>query len=287
MRIFVAGGTGVIGRRVVPALIAAGHELVVLARNPQRAAGAAALGAQIVQGDALDAGTVKQLVAGAAPDLIMHQLTDLSERSTQANARLRLDGTRNLFDAALAADVGAIVLQSIAWAYAAGSGPATEHEPLDLATTDPQRRFTVAAIAIMEDTAAEIDRCVLLRNGLFYGPDSWYAPGAAMAEAAHAGALRRGPDITSFVHVDDAAAAAAQSVDWPAGAYNVVDDEPVAADEWVPAFCAAVGAPAPAERDPDGQAWARGASNARARERGWSPAYPSWRVGFASGLAAA
>jgi nucleoside-diphosphate-sugar epimerase len=284
MRIFIAGGTGVIGRRLVPRLIAEGHELVVLARNPERAAAAAQLGADVVQGDALDAAQVKELVARAEPELIMHQLTDLSERSPQANAQLRLDGTRNLIEAALAADVGAIVLQSIAWVYAPGTCPATEDVPLDLATEDPHRRFTVAAVAIMEDDAARIERCVILRNGLFYGPDSWYTPGGAMADAAHAGTLRRGTDVTSFLHVDDAAAAAAQSLDWPSGSYNIADDEPAAADEWVPAFCAAVGAAAPAEADPDAHAWARGASNARARERGWAPAYPTWRRGFSVGL---
>jgi nucleoside-diphosphate-sugar epimerase len=288
MRIFLAGGTGVVGRRLVPTLIAEGHELVVLARNPQRAAGAAELGAQVVQGDALDAGRVKELVARAEPELIMHQLTDLSERSIQANAQLRLDGTRNLVEAALVANVGAIALQSISWAYVPGAvpgaGPATEDEPLDLATEDSQRRFMVAAVAIMEDDARQLERCVILRYGLFYGPGSWYARGAAMADAAQAGTLRRGPDITSFLHVDDAAAAAAQSLNWPTGAYNIVDDEPASAEDWVPAFCDAVGAPAPTETDPDVHTWARGASNACARARGWAPAYPSWRVGFTTGL---
>jgi len=139
MRIFLAGGTGVIGRRLVPGLIDAGHELVVLARNPQRAAAAAELGAEVVQGDALTAANVRRLVAAAEPELIMHQLTDLSERSSAANAQLRIDGTRNLVQAALAADVGAIVLQSIAWVYAPGTGPATEDVALDLGAADPAR----------------------------------------------------------------------------------------------------------------------------------------------------
>lgn len=284
MRIFLAGGTGVIGRRVVPGLIGAGHELVVLARDRQRAAAAAALGAEVVQGDALNAADMLGLVAAAEPELIMHQLTDLSERSSQANAQLRIDGTGNLVQAALAAGVGAIVLQSIAWVYAPGSGPAAEDVALDLDAEDPARRLTVGAVAQMEASAAALERCVILRNGLFYGPGTWYAPGAAMADAAHAGTLRLGPDVTSFVHVDDAAAAAVQAVNWPAGIYNVVDDEPAAADDWVPAFCAAAGAPAPSQAETEAHGWARGARNARGRERGWAPAYPSWRVGFATGM---
>jgi nucleoside-diphosphate-sugar epimerase len=284
MRIFLAGGTGVIGRRLVPKLIEDGHELVVLARDPARAAAAAQLGAEVVKGDAMAGEELKRLVAQAAPDLVMHQLTDLSERSSHANAQLRLDGTRNLVDASLAAGVGAIVLQSIAWVYAPGAGPATEDEQLDLGTHDPTRRFTVAAVALMEDIAIEIERCVILRNGLFYGPGTWYAPGGAMAEAAQAGSLKLGPDVSSFVHADDAAAAAAQAVSWPAGAYNITDDEPAAAVDWVPAFCAAVGAPTPSERDGEAHAWARGAGNALARGQGWVPAYPSWKVGFTTGM---
>jgi nucleoside-diphosphate-sugar epimerase len=286
MRIFLAGGTGVIGRRLVPGLIAAGHELVVLARDPQRAAAAAELGAEVVQGDALSAADMTAVVAAAEPELIMHQLTDLSERSSQANAQLRIDGTRNLVQAAIAADVGAIVLQSIAWVYAPGTGPATEDVALDLGAEDPARRLTVEAVAQMEASAAGLERCVTLRNGLFYGPGTWYAPGAAMAEAAYAGSLRLGPDITSFVHVDDAAAAAVQAVNWPGGTYNVVDDEPAAAEDWVPAFCEATGAPAPNEADTEAHGWARGAANTRARECGWVPAYPSWRLGFAADMSA-
>lgn len=287
MRIFLAGGTGVIGRSVVPGLVAAGHQLVVLARDPQRAAAAAALGAAVVQGDALDAADLLRLVTAAEPELIMHQLTDLSERSAQANAQLRIDGTRNLVQAALAAGVGAIVLQSIAWIYAPGSGPAAEGDALDRDADDPARRLMVGAVTQMEAGAARLARCVILRNGLFYGPGTWYAPGAAMADAAHAGALRRGPDVTSFVHVDDAAAAAVQAVNWPGGTYNVVDDEPAAARDWVPAFCEVTGAPAPSAADADAHGWARGARNDRARERGWVPAYPSWRLGFAAGMGAA
>jgi nucleoside-diphosphate-sugar epimerase len=142
MRIFVAGGTGVIGRRLVPLLIAAGHELVVMARTPERASAAAELGVEVVQGDALSAEDMLLLVAAARPELIMHQLTDLGERSSQANAQLRIEGTRNLVEAALAADVKAIVLQSIAWAYAPTDFPADETTPLDLTADDPARRLT-------------------------------------------------------------------------------------------------------------------------------------------------
>jgi nucleoside-diphosphate-sugar epimerase len=126
---------------------------------------------------------------------------------------------------------------------------------------------------------------VVLRYGLLYGPGTWYAPGGLMASAAAAGTLRADGDVSSFVHADDAAAAAVQALGWPSGAVvNVVDDEPAAAGEWVPVFCAAVGAPPPAPIAAGGRTpWARGADNHYARKHlGWVPDHPSWRGGFSA-----
>src|ERR1700733_10501295 len=120
MRILIAGGTGVLGRRIVPLLLGAGHGVNVLARTPVRAAPLAARGARVLQVDALDRAAVIAAVAQDAPDVIMHQLTDLAAGSSAANARLRIDATRNLADGALAAGVERIIVQSIAWCYAPG-----------------------------------------------------------------------------------------------------------------------------------------------------------------------
>jgi len=137
----------------------------------------------------------------------------------------------------------------------------------------------------MERCAAELEHCVVLRNGTLYGSDTWYAPTGLMADSARAGELAAGPDVTSFVQIDDAAAAAVAAIGWPSGAVNVVDDEPAAASVWLPAFCAAIGARAPAPvADAEPQEWARGALNGLARRRGWTPRFGSWREGFVQGL---
>ncbi|MEU8637820.1 NAD(P)-dependent oxidoreductase [Amycolatopsis sp. NPDC048633] len=280
MRIFLAGASGALGRRVVPALLGQGHEVVGLTRNPASAGTIEALGAAAVLGDVYDAAGLADAVAAARPDVVMHQLTDLGAGDRAANAKVRVVGTRNLVDAAKAAGVRRIVAQSISWAYEPGAGPATEDTPLDLHGA-PDRVATVGGIQSLETAVAELPEWVVLRYGTLYGPGTWYEPGALMAEAARAGNLPANADVSSFVHVDDAASAAVAALDWSPGAVNVCDDEPAAGHEWVPVFCAAVGAPEPARSDAERTGWARGADNTLARkELGWVPSRTSWRDGF-------
>jgi nucleoside-diphosphate-sugar epimerase len=293
MRIVIAGGTGVLGLRIVPLLLDQGHQVTILARRPEKARSLAALGAEVAAGDVFDAGRVRQVVVAAAPEVVMHQLTDLAGGVGPGNAEVRRAGTRNLVDAARAAGAQRFIVQSIAWACEGGDGPADEATPLDTGAADATRRDTVDAIREMEQAARELPEPVILRNGLLYGPGTWYWAGGAVAKSALAGQLRGSGEVSSFVHVDDAAAAAVAALDWPPGAVNVVDDEPAAASVWVPAFCAAVGAPVPApvpaqDAAPAGDAapgaarYARGASNRYARqELGWKPVWPSWRDGWA------
>ena len=132
MRVFLAGATGVIGRRVVPLLVGRGHSVTGLVRRPADADWLRSLGAKAVVGDVFDADGVRRAVALAAPDVVMHQLTDLKGGNVRANSEMRITGTRHLVDAALAAGVRRVVAQSIAWAYEAGEVPAAEDVPLDL-----------------------------------------------------------------------------------------------------------------------------------------------------------
>ena len=138
---------------------------------------------------------------------------------------MRITGTRNLVDAALAAGVRRVVVQSIAWAYKAGEVPATEDVPLDLGSCG-SRLLTVRGVAALEGAAREAAEWVVLRYGLLYGPGTWYARGGLMAEPAARGELAADGDLSSFVHVDDAAGAAADALAWPSGFVNVCDDVP-------------------------------------------------------------
>ncbi|MFI6584820.1 NAD-dependent epimerase/dehydratase family protein [Embleya sp. NPDC050493] len=280
MHVFVAGSTGVLGRRVVPALVAAGHRVTALTRRAEAAAGLRAQGVAVAVADAYDREALMRVVSEAGPDVVMHQLTDLSTADLAANARMRDVGTRNLVDAAHAAGVRRIVAQSIAWAYEAGEDPADETTPLDDAATGP-RRGTVDGVIALERAACELPEWVVLRYGLFYGPGTWFAADGIKAADARALRLPVGRDVSSFVHVDDAAAAAVAALDWPCGVVNVVDDEPATADEWVPAFARAVGASSAGAVHAPHAHWARGADNHFARKHlNWNPNHHTWRSGF-------
>ncbi|TDU91226.1 nucleoside-diphosphate-sugar epimerase [Kribbella voronezhensis] len=280
MRIFLAGATGAIGRPLVPLLVESGHQVIGLTRRPDDAEALRRQGAEAVVADVYDAGALTRAMTEARPSVVMHQLTDLGRRDLQANADIRRRGTRNLVDAALAAGATRIIAQSISWAYEPGEKPADEETPLDLDSTG-SRLVSVRGVAQLEAAVTELPEWVVLRYGMLYGPGTWYAKGALMDDLVRSGDLVPSRDISSFLHVEDAAAAAVQALDWPTGPVNIVDDEPAAATEWVPAFAASIGAPV-TEVDPaDRQSWARGADNRYARhDLGWSPRYPSWRTGF-------
>jgi nucleoside-diphosphate-sugar epimerase len=282
MRVFLAGATGVIGRRVVPLLVGRGHSVTGLVRRPADADWLRGLGAGTVVGDVFDADGVRRAVAMAAPDVVMHQLTDLKDGNFRANSEMRTTGTRHLVDAALAAGVRRVVAQSIAWVYEAGEVPATEDVPLDVGAEGSRLRL-VQGVAALEGAVQEAPEWVVLRYGLLYGPGTWYSRGGLMADRAARGELAADGDVSSFVHVDDAAGAAVGALSWPAGFVNVCDDAPAAGREWVPAFCRAVGvAPVPAAGG-ERHGWARGADNGYARKQlNWTPAWPSWQEGFAA-----
>ncbi|WP_019632844.1 NAD-dependent epimerase/dehydratase family protein [Actinomadura atramentaria] len=276
MKIFVAGATGVVGSRMIPALVQAGHEVVGTTRRAERAAAVEEQKAAAVVLDVLDADATRAAVAEAAPDVVIHQLTDLADRDFAANSRLRIDGTRNLVDAAKAAGVQRMIAQSIAWLYEPGTEPAVETDPLDPA---PQ---PYEGIAALEAAVAEMPRGIVLRYGALYGPGTWYEPGGFFAEQVREGEQKLEPVWTSFIHVDDAAAAAVAALDWPAGTVNVVDDEPALAQDWLPVYAAALGAPAPRQAGRHAAGKGRPVSNAKARDLGWKPSVPSWREGFAA-----
>lgn len=278
MRILLAGATGAVGRVLVPMLVERGHEVLGSTRSGAGFDQILSLGAKPLQMDVFDPKGVLDTVSSVAPDVIIHQLTSLGSGNLQDNARIRREGTRNLVNAALAAHTPRLIAQSIAWAYAAGNEPADESEPLDLGAPEP-RLTSVRGVQALETAVAEVAESVVLRYGAFYGPGTWYEPSGVIAERIRTGKLPANDAVTSFLHVADAAAAALQALSWPHGAYNVVEDEPAVARDWVPAFARAVGVVAP-EPSQGREGWERGASNARARALGFQPRF-AWRTAFA------
>ncbi len=312
MRIFVAGATGALGRRLVPLLVEGGHQVTGMTRTAGKAAGLRAAGADPVVADALDRDAVLRAVVAARPEVVVHQLTALAgmtsfrnfDREFALTNRLRTEGTDHLLEAARAVGARRFVAQSFTgWPFARVGGPVkTEDDPLD---PDPpaQLRPTLDAIRRLEAAVlgAEGIEGLVLRYGGFYGPGTSAGEGGYLLEDLRRGRVPivgAGTGVWSFIHIDDAAAAAAAAVERGApGIYQIVDDDPAPVSEWLPALAAAIGAPPP-RRVP---AWlarllagehvvvmmteGRGASNAKAgRELGWTPAYRSWRQGFRDGL---
>ena len=313
MRIFVAGATGAIGRRLVPLLVTGGHHVVGMTRTNDGAERIRAMGAEPVVADALDREAVVAAVSEARPEVVVHQLTALTgvrdfrnlDRVFVPTNRLRTEGTDNLLAAAVAANARRFVAQSFGgWPYAReGDWVKTEDAPLD---DDPPAtsRHTLAAVRHLEDAVlgAQGLEGIVLRYGGFYGPGTSLGEGGAHVEAVRKRRfplVGKGTGRWSFIHVYDAAAATVAAIERGVpGVYNIVDDEPAPVAEWLPALAAALAAPAP-RRVP---AWLarllageatvtvmtqnRGASNAKARrELGWTPRYRSWRQGFRQGLA--
>jgi nucleoside-diphosphate-sugar epimerase len=311
MRVFLAGATGVIGRRLLPLLLAEGHDVTGMTRSAGRMEQLRAAGAESVLADAFDAQELKRVVAEARPDAVIHQLTSIPpridprkmQRDFATNDRLRTEGTANLVAAAKAAGVTRLIAQSVAFFYAPGP-PGTVHSESDPLLREDQApkpvKRSTAALASLERTVLDAGGTVL-RYGYFYGPGSAISREGSTGREVARGRLPivgSGAGVWSFIHVDDAAAAtvAALGADKP-GVFNVVDDEPARVAEWIPALAHALGAskprkvPALLARVVAGSygvaimTEAQGASGALAkRELGWSPRYASWREGFETAL---
>jgi 2-alkyl-3-oxoalkanoate reductase len=301
MRVFVVGASGAIGTRLVPQLIGRGHEVTGTCRSPDKAEGLRALGAEPVVLDALDARAVREAIASGVPDAIVHQATALADvrfsknldRSFEQTNRLRREGTDALLAAAREAGVARLVAQSFAnLRYArVGGAVKTEDDPLD-ATPVEGMRETAAAMSYLDQAVTDAGG-IALRYGNFYG-----APNDGLLEPVRKRQfpiVGSGGGVSSFIHLDDAAAATVLALEHAGPAiYNIVDDEPAPVREWLPVLANALGAKPPRHFP----VWlarlfagepgvvmgteSRGASNAKAkRELGWTLRYPSWRQGFA------
>ncbi|MGH4016591.1 MAG: NAD-dependent epimerase/dehydratase family protein [Pseudonocardiaceae bacterium] len=305
MRVFVAGGTGVMGRRLVPQLVARGHHVTATTTGPGKLGLLEELGADAVVMDGLDAVSVGEAVAAARPDAIVHQMTAISvahagkpdlkhiDRWFATTIRLRTEGTDHLLAAAEVTGVPHFVAQGYAsWnGIRTGGWVKTEEDPLD-PEEGTAARTAAAAMRHLEDVVVRAGGAVLRYGGL-------YGPGATddsveLVRKRQFPLVGGGTGYSSWVHLDDAASATVLAVEQKArGVFNIVDDEPAPASEWLPYLAACAGAKRPM-RVPKWLARllagevavtmmteGRGFSNAKARrELGWELRYPSWRQGF-------
>ena len=308
MRVFVAGGTGVMGRRLVPQLAARGHQVTATTTDPSKLGLLKKLGADGVVMDGLDAKSVREAVAAARADTIVHQMTGLSpahagkvdmkhpDRFFAITTRLRSEGTDNLLAAAKASGVSHFVAQGFSCmnGIREGGWVKTEEDPLDPGLTGG--RQGAIAMKHLEEVVVKAGGAVL-RYGGFYGP-------GAIDDQVEMVRKRKFPlvgDATghfSWVHLDDAASATVLAVEQRArGVFNIVDDEPAPASEWLPYLAECAGAKRPmrvpkclarllaGEMVTMMMTEGRGFSNAKAkRELGWTLRYPSWRQGFKEAL---
>jgi nucleoside-diphosphate-sugar epimerase len=218
MKIFLAGATGAIGKRLVPLLLEAGFQVIGTTRTPSRAEGLRAAGVEPVVVDVFDRASLVRAVTAAHPDVVMQQLTDLPPgldpsrmvEGTRRNARMRSEGTKNLVAAAREAGVSRFIAQSIAWMYAPGPEPHAEDDTLDI-HAQGTRAITVAGVATLEGLVLTLPPPtdgIILRYGHLYGPGTGTdAPGEAPS-----------------LHVDAAAAAALLAIEkGRSGIYNIAE----------------------------------------------------------------
>lgn len=314
MKVFVAGATGAIGKRLVPLLAENGFEVIAMTRSAAKARMLFDLGAEPIVADGLDRAAVRKAVTNTEPEVVVHQMTSLAgvssfKRLDEALAgtnRLRTAGTDYLLEAAKAAGVRRVIAQTYGVGSYADGAPVRTEADQPTASPPPSMRLTIAAIRHVESIvpAAEATEGVVLRYGAFYGPGTSIAVDGDLVELVQKRKfpiVGSGAGIWSFVHVDDAAAATLAAIKRGGpGIYNIADDEPAPVAAWLPELANAVGAKPPrhvpewvarilaGEYAVYASTRIRGLANDKAkRELAWLPAYRSWRDGFRRGLAAA
>jgi 2-alkyl-3-oxoalkanoate reductase len=311
MKIFVAGATGAVGKRLIPLLVASGYEVVAMTRSPEKVDSLNAAGVEPIVADGLDRTAVMEAVMKAEPEIVIHQMSGLTgiksykkfDKEFALTNRLRTEGTNYLLEATRAAGARRLIAQSFGnWNYErTGTVAKGEEDPLDPKPPANQRR-SIQAIRHLEQAVIGADGIegVVLRYGNFYGPGTSFALDGDLVKLVRKRNLPivgHGGGVWSFIHMDDAATATIAAIASAPGVYNIVDDEPAPVAEWLPDLARAIEAKSPrrvpvwlgrlaiGEVGVSMMTHIRGASNAKAkREIGWTPIYKSWRDGFRTGL---
>jgi nucleoside-diphosphate-sugar epimerase len=308
MRIFVAGGTGAIGRPLIVELLRRGHAVTALTRSPEKARELVTQGIEPEVADVFDVSAVKAAVRRARPEVVIEQLTALPKTytresmsaATALNHRIRLEGAANVLAAAQASGVRRYLRQSIAFWAAPGPGSADEKTPLAV-DASPAVAADARVVADLERRLFESSSIegVALRYGFFYGPGTWFNPDGDVAQQVRRGQfpiIGDGEGVWSWLHIEDAAIATGSAAErGQPGTYLIVNDQPLAVRQWLPEFARWLNAPPPPQisvedalkaSGPDSVYYGtqmRGASNAKAkRELSFRPRPLEWIAGMAA-----
>ncbi len=304
MKILIAGGTGAIGRPLIAELQAKRHAVIALTRSAEKARALVEQGIEPAIADVFDADAVKATVSRAKPEVVIEQLTALPRTYTSEsmraaapfNRRIRLEGGANVLAAAQAAGARRYLRQSIAFWASPGQGLVNEETPL-ASDASPAVAADIRVVTEIERRLLEATNIegIALRYGFFYGPGTWFHPDGDVARQVREQQfpiIGSGDGVWSWLHIEDAASATARAADQGSpGIYQIVNDQPLAVRQWLPAFAEWLSAPRPPrvsieEALKTGGEDAvyygtrlRGASNAKAkRELGFQPRPLEWII---------
>src|SRR6185295_2953563 len=260
VKIFVAGGTGAIGRPLIAELLAKGHALVVLTRSQDKARALVDHGIEPAVADVFDPDAVKAVVGRAQADIVIEQLTALPRTYTRQsltaaadfNTRIRVEGGANVLAAAQAAGVRRYLRQSIGIRAAPGLGLADEGTPLAF-DASPAVAADARIVSDLETRLLGLQNIegIALRYGFFYGPGTWFNPDGDVARQVRLQQypiIGNGEGVWSWLHIEDAAIATVAAAErGNPGIYLIANDQPLALREWLPAFAQWLDAPPPAQ----------------------------------------
>ncbi|HGO3186180.1 TPA: NAD-dependent epimerase/dehydratase family protein [Staphylococcus aureus] len=274
-KIFVTGATGLIGIKLVQRLKEEGHEVAGFTTSENGQQKLAAVNVKAYIGDILNADTIDQALADFKPEIIINQITDLKNVDMAANTKVRIEGSKNLIDAAKKHDVKKVIAQSIAFMYEPGEGLAYEKTALDFNSTG-DRKVTVDGVVGLEEETTRMDEYVVLR---LYGPGTWYGKDGMIYNQFMDGQVTLSDGVTSFVHLDDAVETSIQAIHFENGIYNVADDAPVKGSEFAEWYKEQLGVEPNIDIQP-AQPFERGVSNEKFKAQGGTLIYKTWKDGM-------
>ncbi len=277
-KVFVTGATGLIGTKLTKRLLEEGYEVAGLTTSKKGEEKLVHAGIKAYIGNVLEYETIESSIGDFKPDIIMNEITDLKQVDMSANTKVRIEGTKNLVDAAILHGVEHIQSQSIAFAYESGHGLATEDTPLDYESKG-DRKITVDGVDGLEKETARIKNYVILRYGLLYGPGTWYGKDGMIYKQFMNNEVSITEGIQSFIHIDDAIETAIQALNFDSGIYNVADDDPVKGNVWADWYANLLNVTPNINIEPAAP-FERGVSNEKFKMQGGKLIYKTWKDGM-------